>query len=126
MLIIENWETTEEHEAENSHTIPTSQKLIFPLLSFQGSLMYKSILVHLLNRILSTMEQRGNNILILGKTNSLQYFQNKPKPCVHRTEENETSERNHTCSFSFTLMANWCPCFRNHYVPKDYACFLFK
>lgn len=106
MLIIENWETTYRRiwSRKQSH-YPTSQKLITINISipvFPGSLLCINVLlVHLLNRVLSTTEQRENNILVLGKTNSLQYFQSKPKPCVQGTGKKETNKRYHTCSFFF-------------------------
>ena len=68
---------------------------------FPRSVLRIKVLVHLPNRILSSAKHRGNNILILWKTNSLQYFQSKPNYVFRELERMRKVKRNHTCSFSF-------------------------
>ena len=100
-MLIQNWKTTEEYEAEKLH-YSTSQKSIIINISipvFLGSLSLKSI---------SSLTKedfkysRKRTILVLLKTNFPQCFLRQNHVCTHGTGEKETNERTLTCSFSFT------------------------
>lgn len=63
MLIVKNWETPNMKQKKDTSARNLSLNISIPV--FPRSLLCIEVLVHLLNGILSSAKQRGNNIPVL-------------------------------------------------------------